>query len=259
MNSSQYLIYVKPFKKACESSSLAAGSPAHLRNRSPRPKQTNHSPGTIAPKSRNRRFDFASAKCLQNNADDMRLGVEMEEARGMIPLLSKTEYGGSRIIYRGNDLHKALKSAATSTYRNGEPVTTRVSSRVVSCEPSEGKVTLDSGEVLTADVIIGADGMWKSSYKSNIRHSVLRKSILDGEPAAMPTGTSVYESGINDWLAQLICQTHINDALELKLAIQIPSNVLEEKEPQFCSKIRPRDPYTSMIYLQTCHGPGQAR
>jgi salicylate hydroxylase len=104
------------------------------------------------------------------------LGAEMEEAQGMvdeglrvydtdgslvneIPLLSKTEYGGSRIVYLRNDLHEALKSTATCSHRNGEPVTIRVSSRVVGCDSGEGKVTLENGEVLTADVIIGADGM----------------------------------------------------------------------------------------------------
>jgi salicylate hydroxylase len=104
------------------------------------------------------------------------LGAEMEQARGMvdeglriydtdgslvneIPLLSKTEYGGSRIVHHRNDLHEALKSAATSNHRNGEPATIQVSSRVISCDAREGKVTLESGQVLTADVIIGADGM----------------------------------------------------------------------------------------------------
>ncbi|KAJ5536257.1 hypothetical protein N7513_009443 [Penicillium frequentans] len=170
------------------------------------------------------------------------LGAEMEEARGMvdeglrifdtdgslvneIPLLSKTEYGGSRIIYHRNDLHEALKSAATSSHRTGEPATIRVSSRVVSCDPSEGKVTLENGEVLTADVIIGADGI----------HSVLRKSVIEDEPAAMPTGSSAYR-------------------------LMIPSEVLEEQEPQFCTKINPRDPYTSMIVGHSCRlvmGPGR--
>ena len=118
---------------------------------------------------------------LQPNASRImcktwKLDKEMEEARGLIdegfriydadgtlvneiPLLSKTKYGGDRIVWHRNDLHTALKSAATSLSRRGDPATIRVASRVVSCDPVEGNVTLESGEVLTADVIIGADGM----------------------------------------------------------------------------------------------------
>ncbi|KAJ5119108.1 FAD/NAD(P)-binding domain-containing protein [Penicillium atrosanguineum] len=137
---------------------------------------------------------------LQPNASRIlrktwKLDKEMEEARGLvdegmriydvdgklvneIPLLSKTEYGGDRIVWHRNDLHTALKSAATSPNRGGDPATIQVASRVTSCDPVEGNVTLESGEVLTADVIIGADGI------------ALRKYVLNDEPAAMPTGSS---------------------------------------------------------------------
>lgn len=104
------------------------------------------------------------------------LNKELEQARGLIdqgirvydvdgklvtevPLLSKTEYDGDRIVWHRNDLHTALKSAAKCVNRRGDPATIRVASRVVKCDPDEGNVTLESGEVLTADVIIGADGM----------------------------------------------------------------------------------------------------
>ena len=42
--------------------------------------------------------------------------------------------------------------------------------------------------------------------------------------------------------------------------MQIPSEVLEKQEPQFCTKINPRDPYTSMIVGHSCRlvmGPGR--
>ncbi|KAL4735881.1 hypothetical protein BDV11DRAFT_211656 [Aspergillus similis] len=168
------------------------------------------------------------------------LGKEMEEARGLvdegirvydtdgslvneIPLLTKSKYDDQRVVYHRNDLHSALKSAATSSSLKGNPAEIRVSSRVISCDPEGGRVTLESGEILTADVIIGADGI----------HSVLRKYVLNDEPAAIPTGTS---------------------------ARQIPSKVLEENEPEFCKRIHPRDPYTSMIVAHDCRlvmGPGR--
>ncbi|KAL4998521.1 hypothetical protein BDV10DRAFT_70500 [Aspergillus recurvatus] len=40
----------------------------------------------------------------------------------------------------------------------------------------------------------------------------------------------------------------------------IPSDVLEEQEPEFCSKINPRSPFTSMIVAHDCRlimGPGR--
>ncbi|KAJ5377412.1 FAD/NAD(P)-binding domain-containing protein [Penicillium cataractarum] len=78
-----------------------------------------------------------------------------------VPLLSKAEYGGDRIVWHRDDLHNALKSAAKCPKRTGDPATIRVASRVVGCNPDEGNVTLESGEVLAADVIIGADGIPK--------------------------------------------------------------------------------------------------
>ncbi|PWY65408.1 FAD/NAD(P)-binding domain-containing protein [Aspergillus eucalypticola CBS 122712] len=168
------------------------------------------------------------------------LDKELEQARGLVdegfriydvdgklvnevPLLSKTEYGGDRIVWHRNDLHNALKAAARCPNRRGDPATIRVASRVVNCDPHEGNVTLETGEILTADVIIGADGI------------VLRECVLIDEPAPMPTGTSAYR-------------------------LMIPSAVLEEEEPQFCSRINPRHSYTSMIVAHNCRlvmGPGR--
>jgi salicylate hydroxylase len=44
------------------------------------------------------------------------------------------------------------------------------------------------------------------------------------------------------------------------LTRQIPSNVLEEQEKEFCSKINPRSPFTSMMIAHNCRlimGPGR--
>lgn len=41
---------------------------------------------------------------------------------------------------------------------------------------------------------------------------------------------------------------------------KIPSEVLEREEPEFCSKINPRDPFTSMMVANKCRlvmGPGR--
>ncbi|OJI99413.1 hypothetical protein ASPVEDRAFT_124547 [Aspergillus versicolor CBS 583.65] len=184
---------------------------------------------------------------LQPNAtrivyDTFRLGKELEEARGLVDegfrvystdgelvnhvsLTTKSEYGASRIVYHRMDLHDALKKAALSANRDGEPVEIRVSSRVVGCDPLNGSVELENGDRLEGDVIIGADGI----------HSVLRKYVLDGSVVPTPTGHSAYR-------------------------LMIPSDVLEDKEPEFCSKISPRSPFTSMMVAHNCRlimGPGR--
>ncbi|KAJ5974966.1 hypothetical protein N7481_008673 [Penicillium waksmanii] len=123
------------------------------------------------------------------------------------------------------DLHDTLKKAATSPDREGDPVVVRTASKVVDCDTLKGTVTLESGEVVTGDLIVGADGI----------HSAMRKYVLDTEPSALPTGHSAYR-------------------------LMIPSEVLEKEAPEFCSKINPRDPFTSMMVAQNCRlvmGPGR--
>ncbi|CBF78813.1 FAD-dependent monooxygenase [Aspergillus nidulans FGSC A4] len=59
------------------------------------------------------------------------------------------------------------------------------------------------------------------------RHSVLRKYVLEDEITPLPTGHS---------------------------------DILEEQEPEFCSKINPRSPFTSMMVAHDCRlimGPGR--
>lgn len=71
----------------------------------------------------------------------------------MIPLTSKTEYGGDRVMYHRQDLHSCLLRAATSGGRVGPPANIRTSIRVASCDPTGGRLVLESGEELTADLM----------------------------------------------------------------------------------------------------------
>ncbi|KAL2856825.1 hypothetical protein BJX68DRAFT_263357 [Aspergillus pseudodeflectus] len=170
------------------------------------------------------------------------LGKHLEDARGLVdegfrvystsgelvnevPLTTRTEYGANRIMYHRMDLHDALKKAALSTDRDGDPVEIRVSSRVVACDPVKGTVELADGSLVEGDIIVGADGI----------HSVLRKYVLDRDVTPLPTGHSAYR-------------------------LMIPSDVLEEQEKEFCSKINPRSPFTSMMIAHNCRlimGPGR--
>ncbi|PYH91317.1 FAD/NAD(P)-binding domain-containing protein [Aspergillus ellipticus CBS 707.79] len=170
-------------------------------------------------------------------------GVDLSRARAMVdegfriyntdgylvntvPLLSRTEYEADRLVFHRRDLHDLLRHEALSSspIRAGEPVEVRTASRVASCDPVQGTVTLEGGETVTGDLIVGADGI----------HSVLRKHVLQEEPLAKPTGHSE----------------------------MIPTEVLESHEPEFCSKINPREPFTSMMVAHDCRlvmGPGRQR
>ncbi|KAL2816520.1 hypothetical protein BJX63DRAFT_430215 [Aspergillus granulosus] len=104
------------------------------------------------------------------------------ELQMRIPLSTKAKYGAERMMYHRADLHTALKERATGVEFTGRPAVLKTSSRVVGCDPAKGIVELADGEVLSADLIIGADGI-----KSAIRQHVLEEEVL-----ARPTGLSAY-------------------------------------------------------------------
>lgn len=64
-------------------------------------------------------------------------------------------------------LHDALKKAAVGTAGKGRPAELFTRSRTRSVNEVEGTITLENGEVVRGDVVIGADGV----------HSVARKTI----------------------------------------------------------------------------------
>ncbi|KAK4580461.1 hypothetical protein LTR86_000664 [Recurvomyces mirabilis] len=134
-----------------------------------------------------------------------------------VPLLSKTEYGGDRIMYHRQDLHKALQAAALDPDRSGPPAIVRAASRVASCDCATGSVTLESGEEIYGDVIIGADGI----------HSILRDTVVGEHINTIPTGLSAY-----------------------RMVLQ--NSILEQQCPTFCEHIKPREPATSMMMAHSC-------
>ncbi|KAH7175437.1 hypothetical protein EDB81DRAFT_4131 [Dactylonectria macrodidyma] len=96
--------------------------------------------------------------------------------------LDKKQFGADRVMYHRQDLSSSLKNAATSTDLPGNPAEIRTSCQVVGVDCEEGVVTLESGETVTGDVIIGADGI----------HSQVRTAVLGEERKAIPTGISAY-------------------------------------------------------------------
>ncbi|KAI4950671.1 hypothetical protein J4E91_004556 [Alternaria rosae] len=134
-----------------------------------------------------------------------------------IPLRSKTQYGADRIMWHREDLHAYLKKTATGIERDGQPAILRTSARVSRCDCEEGRVILENGERLKADLVIGADGI----------HSALRTSVLGQVAHPKPTGSSAYR-------------------------LMLPTAILSERAPQFSANINPEEPYTSMIMAHSC-------
>jgi salicylate hydroxylase len=67
-------------------------------------------------------------------------------------------------------------------------MTLKLNSRVVSVEPQEGKVTLENGEVISGDLLIGADGI----------KSIVRDAVAGGRPKSpVPTGHAAYRAVIS--------------------------------------------------------------
>jgi hypothetical protein len=62
-------------------------------------------------------------------------------------------------LVRRASLHQELKRVAISEERSGTPVKLFPHHRVVKVDPQQG-VTLDNGNVVEADVILGADGIF---------------------------------------------------------------------------------------------------
>jgi len=75
-------------------------------------------------------------------------------------LFDSKDYGGDRVVYHQVELHDTLREAAVSVDRAGPPVQIRTSGRLINCECEERIITLENGETLKGDLIVGADGMY---------------------------------------------------------------------------------------------------
>ncbi|KAG2145435.1 uncharacterized protein EDB93DRAFT_1241107 [Suillus bovinus] len=88
------------------------------------------------------------------------------------------EYGSPYYHVHRADFHRMLYNV-TEPYCN-----IRVDCRVVSVDPSKPSVTLASGEVVYADILIGADGV----------KSITREYVIGGPDAPKATGDSAYRA-----------------------------------------------------------------
>lgn len=109
---------------------------------------------------------------------DGKLQVEMK--------LNSAQFGADRMLYHRQDLHDALRQAATSESMPGSPAVIRTSSGVTGCDCESGVVYLGVEASIRGDVVVGADGI-----RSVIRDEVIKSTESEGSKA-IPTGLSAY-------------------------------------------------------------------
>ncbi|POY74198.1 hypothetical protein BMF94_2772 [Rhodotorula taiwanensis] len=102
-----------------------------------------------------------------------------------IPIFARKEFGAPWLLNHRVDLHNELRRLATTEDGPGKPAVIRTASRVAEVQDAEtGKVTLADGEVLSADVIVAADGI----------HSIGRTAVLGQKLVANRSGHSAYRA-----------------------------------------------------------------
>ncbi|KAJ6512690.1 FAD/NAD(P)-binding domain-containing protein [Mycena sanguinolenta] len=113
-------------------------------------------------------------------------------------LLPDMDQNRSLLCHR-SDVHDELMRLAVDE-GEGPLVELRLGSKVVDCNPEDGTVTLEGGQVIQADLVIGADGL----------RSTIRTTILGYPQKAAASGFSCFRSvidasklgdiGDSDWL-----------------------------------------------------------
>lgn len=90
--------------------------------------------------------------------------------------------GASWTLNHRVDLHNALRAATLSRKGPGSVPVIRGGAKVVAVNCDTGTVTLEDGEVVQGDLIVGADGI----------HSRIREAVTGEKMIASPSGLSAY-------------------------------------------------------------------
>ncbi|KAF7296980.1 FAD/NAD(P)-binding domain-containing protein [Mycena indigotica] len=75
--------------------------------------------------------------------------------------IKPVQYLGNLMCHRSDLLNELLR-LATGAAGEGPPATLRFSSKMIACDPDAGSITLEGGEEIVSDVVIGADGIGSS-------------------------------------------------------------------------------------------------
>ncbi|KAF7289608.1 FAD/NAD(P)-binding domain-containing protein [Mycena chlorophos] len=104
------------------------------------------------------------------------------EGRSQRWLLPDMDQNRSILCLR-SDVHDELLRVACGE-GPGTPATLYLGRKVVNCDPKKGSITLESGQVVLADLVIGADGI----------HSTIRARVLGHPEPAVPSGLSCFRA-----------------------------------------------------------------
>ncbi|KAJ7157609.1 hypothetical protein C8R43DRAFT_1064978 [Mycena crocata] len=88
------------------------------------------------------------------------------------------------LLCHRSDLHDELKRLAIGHDGEGPPATLRLGMKVIKCDTEEGTVALHTGEVIHADLVLGADGI----------NSVVRTDVLGSVQKAPASGWSCFRT-----------------------------------------------------------------
>ncbi|KAJ7912724.1 hypothetical protein B0H13DRAFT_1613211 [Mycena leptocephala] len=108
------------------------------------------------------------------------------ESGGKVETRSWSVSGATQMIgllCHRSDLYEELKRLATGD-GEGAPATMRLGAKVMACDPEEGTISLISGEVVRADLILGTDGI----------HSVIRTHVVGEVQKASPSAVSCFRA-----------------------------------------------------------------
>ncbi|KAJ7624692.1 FAD/NAD(P)-binding domain-containing protein [Roridomyces roridus] len=112
-------------------------------------------------------------------------GAVMIGSNGSEPVTYKWQVPGMKangLLVHRSDLYEELKRLATGIEGQRPPAKLRLGTKVVACDPETATITSEDGEVVQADVLIGADGI----------HSVVRDHVLQQVVHSQDSGLSCF-------------------------------------------------------------------
>ncbi|KAK3337297.1 hypothetical protein B0T19DRAFT_455016 [Cercophora scortea] len=183
------------------------------------------------------------------------------------------------LVHRVN-MHEKLKKLATSDEGSGIPARLHTSSKVADIDPQNGVITLKSGATTTADVVVGADGIYSmsrkyikdaklfSSGKAAFRFLIPRE-VAEADPVTAPLVK--YKNALEIWfgddrrivmyacndnqLLNFVCihpdtESHAtkSDEWSKKATIEQVLKVYQEFDPAVKALISKVDPLTLMVW-----------
>ncbi|KAJ7888820.1 FAD/NAD(P)-binding domain-containing protein [Mycena leptocephala] len=90
------------------------------------------------------------------------------------------------LLCHRSDVHDELMRVAVGE-GEGPPVKLHLGSRVIDCNPEDGTITLKGGQIVHADLVVGADGL----------HSTMRTSVFGQDQTAPASGLSCFRSVVD--------------------------------------------------------------